>query len=342
VVCTAVLGQTFATKADSPAQALAIAFTVVMLSGVFQIPLPRLPPWALHHPEPYHGDLGLMSGIGPILIGCRFGPARSAQPTGGVSAPWQSLPQLLQGVNRGIACWPLDHPRQFFWWTPGADQTAVSPPRCSPCFLARPSPWWPSRGVGAAPDRWFDSPSGLPQLHPAGPHFPLLAHVLINCPPAGDAGSIGLACSPVWFPTASPASEHEVRQRELVGQGLRLHSWPAFCGALPGSGATHPATVGPTSKAGGRTALSGILRALHPRPDACRAFQPGSRIPLAVAGGDRLQKKGGVGIGHSSDWGFLRRWPQLLAQGALILSGGGAHRVVDLIGGRWAVAFSGQ
>jgi SulP family sulfate permease len=99
VVFTAVLA-TLTTRADSPAQALAIAFTVVMLAGVFQILYGVLRLGRYITQMPYTVISGFMSGIGTILIVLQIGPLLGqAIPKGGVLGTLQTLPELLQGIQ---------------------------------------------------------------------------------------------------------------------------------------------------------------------------------------------------------------------------------------------------
>ncbi|MYJ60539.1 MAG: SulP family inorganic anion transporter, partial [Synechococcus sp. SB0672_bin_6] len=97
VVMTAVIANL---TASNPENGMAMAFTVVMLAGVFQILLGLLRLGRYITQMPYTVISGFMSGIGFILIVLQLGPALGQKgPPGGVMGTLQSLPQLLAGVK---------------------------------------------------------------------------------------------------------------------------------------------------------------------------------------------------------------------------------------------------
>ena len=97
VVMTAVIASL--TAAD-PENGLAMAFTVVMLAGVFQIIFGFLKLGRYVTQMPYTVISGFMSGIGLILIILQLGPfLGQAIPKGGVIGTLNSLPQLIQNAR---------------------------------------------------------------------------------------------------------------------------------------------------------------------------------------------------------------------------------------------------
>ena len=105
-------------------------------------------------------------------------------------------------------------------------------------------------------------------------------------------------------------TEHN-SNRELVGQGLGNLVSGLF-GGIAGAGATMGTVV--NIQAGGRSALSGIVRALTLMLVIVAGSGLAARIPLAVLAGIALK----VGI-DIVDWGFLRRAHRISVKGALIL-----------------------
>jgi SulP family sulfate permease len=93
-------------------------------------------------------------------------------------------------------------------------------------------------------------------------------------------------------------TEHK-SNKELIGQGV-ANLITGLCGGIAGSGATTATVV--SIQAGGRTALSGISRALALLIVVLWAAPLTSGIPLAVLAGIVLK----VGI-DIIDWGFLKR-----------------------------------
>ena len=118
-------------------------------------------------------------------------------------------------------------------------------------------------------------------------------------------------------------TEHD-SNKELVGQGLANIASGLF-GGLPGAGATMGTVV--NIQAGGRSALSGLVRALILMVVVLAAAPLASMIPLAVLAGIALK----VGI-DIIDWDFLQRAHHLSVKAAVITYGVIALTVlVDLI-----------
>ena len=118
-------------------------------------------------------------------------------------------------------------------------------------------------------------------------------------------------------------TEHD-SNKELVGQGFANIASGLF-GGLPGAGATMGTVV--NIQAGGRSALSGLIRALILMVVVLAAAPLASTIPLAVLAGIALK----VGI-DIIDWDFLQRAHHLSVKAAVITYGVIALTVlVDLI-----------
>ena len=97
VVMTAVIANL--TAAD-PDNGMAMAFTVVMMAGVFQILFGALKLGKYVTMMPYTVISGFMSGIGIILIILQIAPFLGQEsPAGGVIGTLQSLPQLLGNLQ---------------------------------------------------------------------------------------------------------------------------------------------------------------------------------------------------------------------------------------------------
>ena len=145
VVMTAVIASF---SASNPENGLAIAFTVVMLAGVFQIAFGFLRLGRYITQMPYTVISGFMSGIGLILIILQLGPfLGQAIPKGGVIGTLSALPQLLQNARQPEVVLALIT-LAILWFTPSAI-TAVSRASMQPSMpstaasisilLARPS-----------------------------------------------------------------------------------------------------------------------------------------------------------------------------------------------------------
>ncbi|MEL6455054.1 MAG: SulP family inorganic anion transporter, partial [Cyanobacteria bacterium J06623_5] len=118
-------------------------------------------------------------------------------------------------------------------------------------------------------------------------------------------------------------TEHN-SNKELIGQGLGNLVSGLF-GGIPGAGATMGTVV--NIQSGGRTALSGLVRAGILLVVILGAANLAATIPLAVLAGIALK----VGI-DIIDWDFLKRAHRISVKGALIMYGVIALTVlVDLI-----------
>ena len=88
--------------ADNPDNGLAMAFTVVMMAGLFQIGFGLLKLGKYITLMPYSVISGFMSGIGCILIIIQFAPMiGQSAPSGGVTGTLMALPELLASVDIG-------------------------------------------------------------------------------------------------------------------------------------------------------------------------------------------------------------------------------------------------
>src|SRR5210317_2117513 len=97
VVFTAVIAKLIA---SDPANGMAMAFTVVILAGLFQILLGVLRLGKYVTLMPYTVVSGFMSGIGIILIILQLAPSLGEPvPAGGVIGVLQHLPELVAGIQ---------------------------------------------------------------------------------------------------------------------------------------------------------------------------------------------------------------------------------------------------
>ena len=304
VVFTAVLA-TLTTRADSPGQALAIAFTVVMLSGVFQILYGVLRLGRYITQMPYTVISGFMSGIGTILIVLQIGPLLGqTPPPGSVLGTLKALPQLLQGIQPMETLLALIT-LAVLWFTPERIKRLI-PAQLFALIVGTIISLVAFQGVELR--RIGEIPSGLPVFTLPALTPGVLQLVVINAALLGMLGSIDclLTC---LVSDSLTRSEHK-SNKELVGQGV-ANIVAGLFGALPGSGATTATVV--NIQAGGRTGLSGIFRAAILAALILAGTGLASQIPLAVLAA--IVFKVGIDI---VDWGFLARVPQLSKKGAFI------------------------
>ena len=310
VVTTAVIANL---TASNPTNGMAMAFTVVMLAGVFQILLGTLRLGRYITQMPYTVISGFMSGIGLILVVLQLGPALGhAIPPGGVTGTLQQLPQLAAGVK------PLEVALTgltmiILWSTPQRLKKVVPPQ-----LLALVAGTVISLTLLPALDP-ASGGEGIRRIGAISAGFPSLQVPVFGASEFGlmlaDAAVLAMLGSIDALLTSVVAdsltrTEHN-SNRELVGQGLGNLVSGLF-GGIAGAGATMGTVV--NIQAGGRSALSGIVRALTLMLVIVAGSGLAARIPLAVLAGIALK----VGI-DIVDWGFLRRAHRISVKGALIL-----------------------
>ena len=318
VVFTSVI-ISFTATADSPEQALAMAFSVGLLAGVFQILFGVFRLGRYITMMPYTVISGFMSGIGIILVLLQLGPFLGQDaPTGGVIASLSQLPNLLQGIE------PLELALSVFtllvlWFTP-ASVKRVCPPQLLALVLGTllALSLFASADLRTIPE--FSAAFPVPRLPTlSGGQIRLM---VVDAAVLGMLGCIDALLTSVVADSLT-RQEHD-SNKELIGQGLANVAAGLF-GALPGAGATMGTVV--NIQAGGRTALSGIIRAVVLMLVVLLAAPLASRIPLAVLAA--IAVKVGIDI---IDWEFLKRAHHLSIKAAVITYGVIALTVlVDLI-----------
>ncbi|MDP5117970.1 MAG: SulP family inorganic anion transporter, partial [Prochlorococcaceae cyanobacterium MAG_34] len=300
-------------SASDPENGLAIAFTVVMLAGVFQIAFGFLRLGRYITQMPYTVISGFMSGIGIILIILQLGPfLGQAIPKGGVIGTLNSLPQLIQNARLPEVILALIT-LAILWFTPAAIKKIAPPQLIALVAGTLLSLTLFNGGAGAEGGegvrRIGEIASGFPQLRMPYVELGLASKMLIDAAVLGMLGCIDALLTAVIADSIT-RTEHN-SNKELIGQGLGNLVSGLF-GGLPGAGATMGTVV--NIQAGGRSALSGISRAVILMVVILAFTGVAAQIPQAVLAGIAL--KVGVDI---VDWGFLKRAHRISISGALIM-----------------------
>ncbi|MFC3095966.1 SulP family inorganic anion transporter [Alteromonas sediminis] len=280
--------------ANNPDNGLAMAFTVVMMAGLFQIAFGLLKLGKYITLMPYSVVSGFMSGIGVILIIIQLAPALGQPaPPGGVLGTLQNLPDILSNVQLAEITLTL--------------MTLVI------LFLI-PKKWTrkiPAQlialvGISVFSVVWFDYDSirrigdismSLPT--PVIPTFTLeqFRTMLVDAMVLGMLGCIDSMLTSVISDNLT-RTEHK-SDKELIGQGLG-NLMSGFLGGLPGAGATMGTVV--NIQTGARSAWSGVTRVITLLVGIFGFASLLGNIPLAVLAG--IAVKVGVDI---LDWSFIKR-----------------------------------
>ncbi|MEO0867846.1 MAG: SulP family inorganic anion transporter [Cyanobacteria bacterium J06642_11] len=316
VVMTAVIANL--TAAD-PDNGMAMAFTVVMMAGVFQILFGLLRLGKYVTMMPYTVISGFMSGIGIILVILQLAPfLGQASPGGGVVGTLQSIPDLLGNIQPAETFLALLSVG-IIWFMPAKIKRLVPPQLVALIAGTVLSlvlfPNLDIRRIG-------EIPMGFPQMQV--PTFDG-SQIRLMCIDAAVLGMLGCIDALLTSVVADSLTRTDHNSnKELIGQGLG-NLMSGLFGGIAGAGATMGTVV--NIQSGGRTALSGLTRAFVLLVFILGASGLAATIPLAVLAGIALK----VGI-DIIDWDFLKRAHQISVKGALIMYGVIALTVlVDLI-----------
>jgi SulP family sulfate permease len=296
VVMALVFTQYTALFPADPAKGAALAFTVVMLGGLFQIlfGLLRIGRYVEFVPHPVVS--GFMSGIGVIIILLQLGPLVGVDSS---SKPLQAalaIPQVLSQAHAPSALLALiallivyGVPR----FLPQVNKLIPSP------LLALLLGTMVYLGFmhDSSTPIIGDIPTGLPGM--ITPTF-MLEYLPAMIKSALILAALGSIDSLLTSLVADNLTRtYHKSDRELVGQGIG-NTIAGLLGGLPGAGATMRTVV--NVKAGGLTPISGALHAVVLLAIVLGAGSLAADIPKAVLAG--ILVKVGTDI---IDWDYLKR-----------------------------------
>lgn len=305
--------------ASDPENGLAMAFTVVMVAGLFQIICGYFKLGKYITNMPYSVISGFMSGIGVILITLQIAPfLGQGTPKGGVLGTVLALPDLIQNTN--VLALILALISVAVIYTVPSRFKRYCPPQLLALVVGTAAAliFFPNQNIPTIPD----IPMGLPNLR-----FPSFSPnqfttILIDGIVLGLLGCIDTLLTAVIADSLT-RTEHN-SDKELIGQGI-ANIVSGVCGGLPGAGATMGTVV--NIQTGAKTAVSGITRAVVLLAVALFAAPYAKYIPMPVLAGIALK----VGI-DILDWSFLKRAHVVSKKGTFIMYGVMALTVfVDLI-----------
>ena len=316
VVFTAVIVKLIA---SDPQNGMAMAFSVVVMAGMFQILFGALRLGKYVTLMPYGVVSGFMSGIGIILIILQIGPLLGQpSPTGGVLPILEKVPVLVAGMRPEETSLALITvailflmPVRFKRYVPPQLVALVVGTLVSIIVLSSVD----IRRIG-------EIPTGLPEFQLPVFSVEQLLIMVLDALVLGMLGCIDALLTSVIADSLTRKQHNS--DKELIGQGIG-NVMSGLFGGLPGAGATMGTVV--SIQSGARTALSGLVRVAILVVVVLWAADLTATIPLAVLAGIALK----VGI-DIIDWRFLRRAHRLSGKGALVTYGVIALTVfVDLI-----------
>ena len=283
---TIVSASVFTSYADEPT----LAFTVVMLSGAFQILFGLMRLGRFVNLMPYPVISGFLTGIGCILIVMQLEPLLGyASPVSVVNA-LSVLPRELIDPNwHAVAIGVLSllicvlTPKRL---------TRIAPAPLLALIVTVPLVL-----VLDGASTLGTVPSGLPDWQLPALRYDELNDMLVAAVVLGALGSIDSLLTSLAADNATRTFHDS--DKELVGQGIG-NLIAGFAGGLPGAGATIRTLT--NINAGGRTALSGLVHSLVLLVVVLGLGGVVAFIPHAALAGILIK----VGI-DVIDWRYLRR-----------------------------------
>lgn len=281
----------------------AMAFTVVMLGGVFQIIFGLLKFGRFINLVPFPVISGFMSGIGCIIIILQLAPFVGGESVKGILPSVLALPGLINQIQPhtlslglialAVVCFL---PQKVSRYIPGPLLALIVGTIMGVFFFNEASV------IG-------EIPTGLPSMQlpvfPADEFANILKYSLI----LAFLGSIDSLLTSLI--ADSVTRTHHKSDRELFGQGIGNIIAGLF-GAIPGAGATMRTVV--NVRVGGRTPISGALHAVVLLLMVLGLGGLAELIPHAVLAGILLK------VGYDIiDWNYVRRLHQVPRSGVLIM-----------------------
>jgi SulP family sulfate permease len=270
----------------------ALAFTIVIMAGLFQIGFGVLKLGRYITLMPYPVISGFMTGIGCIIIILQLAPLLGyANPSGGTLAALAGLGEALahtqsDAVMAGLASLAI---------------VLFLPARVGRLL---PAPLL-ALAVGTLLVTWLLTSAPVLGTIPQGFPSPRLPTFAIEFLPGMIKSALVLAFLGSIDSLLTSLIADNVTQtyhdsdRELIGQGIG-NTVAGFMGAIPGAGATMRTVI--NVRAGGRTPLSGVIHALLLLGVMLGLGRFAAYIPHAVLAGILIK----VGI-DIIDWDYLRR-----------------------------------
>ncbi len=273
------------------AHAPSIAFTVVMLGGLFQIGFGFARLGRYINLIPYPVVSGFMSGIGCILIIMQLDHMVGHPATSTIVDALQAALGIFQQPNYDAVIIGLVS-LAICLFTPGRVSRVVP----SPLMALIVGTLMVMSGMDQAPVIG-DIPTGLPGLHWPTFSSPLLGQMLFSALVLAVLGSMDSLLTSVVADNATGTFHKS--DKELIGQGVgNLAS--GLVGGIPGAGATIR-TVS-NIRAGGSSPVSGMVHAMLLLAVVLGLGQYAGKIPYAALAGVLIK----VGI-DVIDWPYLRR-----------------------------------
>ena len=293
--------------ANDPETGVTMAFTVVILGGLFQILFGVLRLGKYITLMPYTVISGFMSGIGLIIIIIQLAPFFGYSGTANVIDSIRNISAIVANPDPAATILGILTLAIVFWAPPSLNRVLPSPLLALiGCTLISVYLMGDSNlhTIG-------EIPTGLPSLHVPTFRWDNIYATIFDALILATLGSIDSLLTSLVADNMTRTQHNS--DRELIGQGIG-NTLSGLFGGLPGAGATMRTVV--NVHAGGKTALSGIIHGGILLTIVLWAGDLAENIPNVVLAGILIK----VGI-DIIDWGFLKRAHWVSLKEAAIMYG---------------------
>lgn len=288
VVMALVLTQLIASHPDT---GLVLAFTCVILAGLFQILFGLLKLGKYFVMVPYPVISGFMTGIGIIIILLQISPLLGNAGHSNALAALTNIPNAFNQQNIYATSLGVVTLLIVIYWPEKWAKVIPAPLFALVSLTLISSTFFTQQGISVI----GKIPTGFPNLILPSLSFDSLYQISYFAFLLAVLGAIDSLLTSMVADTMTET--HHNSDKELIGQGI-ANTVAGFFGALPGAGATMRTAI--NIRAGGKTALSGIIHSLTLLVVILWAGDYAQYIPHTVLAGMLIK----VGL-DIIDWRFI-------------------------------------
>jgi len=295
---TVVMAAVFTSVAGDNSEAgLALAFTVIMLGGLFQILFGVLQLGKYITLIPYTVVSGFMSGVGIIILLIQIGPFFGQEASANVTNAVRNIPSSILNANTDATILGVITLIIVFGLPTKLNRIIPSPLLALIVGTLISIFVFPNSDIKVI----GEIPTGLPSIQLPVLQLSELRNIVGYGFMLAALGSIDSLLTSLVADSITRTNHNS--DRELIGQGIG-NVFAGLFGGLPGAGATMRTVI--NVKSGGKTPISGIFHALILFLIVVRFGFLTENIPHAVLAGILIK----VGI-DIIDWSFLKRAHQI-------------------------------
>jgi len=277
--------------ASHPDIGLVLAFTCVILAGLFQVLFGLLKLGKYFVMVPYPVVSGFMTGIGIIIILLQISPLLGNAGDSNALAALMNIPNALSQQNTFATVLGIITLLLMIYWPEKWTKIIPAPLFALITLTVISATFFTQQGISVI----GEIPTGFPSLSLPSLSLESLYQVSYFAFLLAVLGAIDSLLTSMVADTLTET--HHDSDKELIGQGI-ANTIAGFFGALPGAGATMRTAI--NIRAGGKTVLSGIIHSITLLIVILWAGDYAQYIPHTVLAGMLIK----VGL-DIIDWRFI-------------------------------------